>query len=119
MVVGLPVQTPWVDVRSIGAGGGYIRYLVNMKDMPLPPDCGPMRNQVCVDTVAGGAQDADHRAGHRRGHLAAAGSRAVMVGMRAAQVADCARHEFLHPEHAEELKKDANQQKGFTVVPGA
>jgi Arc/MetJ-type ribon-helix-helix transcriptional regulator len=34
-------------------------------------------------------------------------------------VADCARHEFLHPEHAEELKKDANQQKGFTVVPGA
>jgi hypothetical protein len=25
-----------------------------MKDMPLPPDCGPMRNQVCIDTVAGG-----------------------------------------------------------------
>jgi hypothetical protein len=39
---------------SLGAGGGYIRYLVNMKDMPLPPDCGPMRNQVCIDTVAGG-----------------------------------------------------------------
>ncbi len=39
---------------SLGAGGGYIRYLVDLKDMPLPPDCGPMRNQVCVDTVAGG-----------------------------------------------------------------
>jgi hypothetical protein len=39
---------------SLGAGGGYIRYLVDLKDMPLPPDCGPMQNQVCVDTVAGG-----------------------------------------------------------------
>ena len=27
MVVGLPVQTPWVDVRSIGAGGGSIAYI--------------------------------------------------------------------------------------------
>ena len=26
-VVGLPVQTPWVDVRSIGAGGGSIIYV--------------------------------------------------------------------------------------------
>jgi N-methylhydantoinase A len=26
-VVGLPVQTPWVDVRSIGAGGGSIAYV--------------------------------------------------------------------------------------------
>ena len=26
-VVGLPVQTPWVDVRSIGAGGGSIAYI--------------------------------------------------------------------------------------------
>jgi N-methylhydantoinase A len=25
-VVGLPVQTPWVDVRSIGAGGGSVAY---------------------------------------------------------------------------------------------
>src|SRR5205823_3015191 len=25
-VAGLPVQTPWVDVRSIGAGGGSIAY---------------------------------------------------------------------------------------------
>jgi hypothetical protein len=39
---------------SLGAGGGYIRYLVDLKDMPLPPDCGPRQNQVCVDTVAGG-----------------------------------------------------------------
>jgi hypothetical protein len=39
---------------SLGAGAGYIRYLVDLKDMPLPADCGPMRNQVCVDTVAGG-----------------------------------------------------------------
>ena len=35
-------------------------------------------------------------------------------------VADCARHEFLHSEHVDELKKDANQQRtGFKVVPGA
>ena len=27
MVVGLPVQTPWVDVRSIGAGGGSVAYI--------------------------------------------------------------------------------------------
>jgi N-methylhydantoinase A len=26
-IVGLPVQTPWVDVRSIGAGGGSIAYV--------------------------------------------------------------------------------------------
>ena len=26
-VVGLPVQTPWVDVRSIGAGGGSIAFV--------------------------------------------------------------------------------------------
>ena len=26
-IVGLPVQSPWVDVRSIGAGGGSIAYL--------------------------------------------------------------------------------------------
>ena len=27
MVEGLPIQTPWVDVRSIGAGGGSIAYI--------------------------------------------------------------------------------------------
>lgn len=26
-VIGLPVQTPWVDVRSIGSGGGSIAYI--------------------------------------------------------------------------------------------
>jgi N-methylhydantoinase A len=26
-VVGLPIQTPWIDVRSIGAGGGSIAYV--------------------------------------------------------------------------------------------
>jgi len=26
-IVGLPIQSPWVDVRSIGAGGGSIAYL--------------------------------------------------------------------------------------------
>ena len=25
-VVGMPLQTPWVDVRSVGAGGGSIAY---------------------------------------------------------------------------------------------
>ena len=35
-------------------------------------------------------------------------------------VADSARHEFLHEEHVEGLKKDANQQRSaFKVVPGA
>ena len=35
-------------------------------------------------------------------------------------VADSARHEFLHKEHVEGLKKDANQQgTGFKLVPGA
>ncbi|HEX9907878.1 MAG TPA: ribbon-helix-helix domain-containing protein [Thermoplasmata archaeon] len=35
-------------------------------------------------------------------------------------VADSARHEFLHAEHVEGLKKDANQQRAaFKVVPEA
>ncbi len=35
-------------------------------------------------------------------------------------VADSARHEFLHEEHMDGLKKDANQQRSaFKVVPGA
>jgi len=35
-------------------------------------------------------------------------------------VADSARHEFLHEEHMQGLKKDANQQRSaFKVVPGA
>lgn len=35
-------------------------------------------------------------------------------------VADATRHEFLHEEHIEGLKKDANQQRGaFKLVPGA
>jgi len=35
-------------------------------------------------------------------------------------VADSARHEFLHEEHVQGLKKDANQQRSaFKLVPGA
>jgi len=35
-------------------------------------------------------------------------------------VADSARHEFLHQDHVDGLKKDANQQRSaFKVVPGA
>jgi metal-responsive CopG/Arc/MetJ family transcriptional regulator len=35
-------------------------------------------------------------------------------------VADATRHEFLHEEHVEGLKKDANAQgTGFKLVPGA
>lgn len=35
-------------------------------------------------------------------------------------VADAARHEFLHAEHVEGLKKDANVQgTGYKLVPGA
>lgn len=35
-------------------------------------------------------------------------------------VADSARHEFLHKEHVEGLKKDANQQgTGIKLIPGA
>ena len=26
-IVGMPLQTPWVDVRSIGAGGGSLAYV--------------------------------------------------------------------------------------------
>jgi len=33
-------------------------------------------------------------------------------------IADAARHEFLHEEHVDGLKKDANQQRsGFKIVP--
>jgi hypothetical protein len=39
---------------SLGAGAGYIRYVVDLKDMPLMRDCGPNRDKGCIDTVAGG-----------------------------------------------------------------
>ena len=39
---------------SLGAGGGHIRYVVDLGDMPLMPDCGPNRDLTCIDTVAGG-----------------------------------------------------------------
>jgi hypothetical protein len=39
---------------SLAAGGGQIRYLVNLGGVPLN-DCGAGRNQACVDTVAGGS----------------------------------------------------------------
>jgi hypothetical protein len=39
---------------SLSAGAGYIRYLVDLKNMPLPADCGPKQDQTCKDTVAGG-----------------------------------------------------------------
>ena len=33
-------------------------------------------------------------------------------------LADCARHQFIHAEHVETLKKDANQQRGaVNIVP--
>jgi Arc/MetJ-type ribon-helix-helix transcriptional regulator len=33
-------------------------------------------------------------------------------------IADATRHEFLHEEHVEGLKKDANEQRsGFKIVP--
>jgi hypothetical protein len=37
---------------SLMAGGGYIRYLVNLEDFLR--ECGPMGDQACLDTVAGG-----------------------------------------------------------------
>ncbi len=45
---------PFRPYVSLSAGGGYIRYLVDLKKMPLPADCGPKQNQTCKDTVAGG-----------------------------------------------------------------
>jgi N-methylhydantoinase A len=36
-VVGFPVQTPWVDVRSIGAGGGSIAYLEAGRSLRVGP----------------------------------------------------------------------------------
>jgi hypothetical protein len=38
---------------SLAAGGGQIRYLVNLKNVPLM-DCGDSGDQACLDTVAGG-----------------------------------------------------------------
>jgi hypothetical protein len=37
---------------SLMAGGGYIRYLVNLEDFLT--ECGPNQNEACLDTVAGG-----------------------------------------------------------------
>ena len=44
-VVGMPLQTPWVDVRSVGAGGGSIawveRGLLNVGPRSAGADPGP------------------------------------------------------------------------------
>jgi hypothetical protein len=39
---------------SVLAGGGYIRYLVDLSESPIEPSCGPSGMGPCTDTVAGG-----------------------------------------------------------------
>lgn len=47
-VVGLPLQTPWVDVRSIGAGGGSIAYVDEGGLMRVGPrSAGAMPGPAC------------------------------------------------------------------------
>lgn len=37
-VIGMPLQTPWVDVRSIGAGGGSIAYVDEVGGLQVGPE---------------------------------------------------------------------------------
>ncbi len=54
-IVGLPVQSPWVDVRSIGAGGGSIAYLDDGGLLRSgPQSSGAVPGPACYDK--GGTQ---------------------------------------------------------------
>ncbi len=45
----------WHPFFSLAAGGGQIRHVVTFGTKSIPrPDCGPMMNQTCVDTIAAG-----------------------------------------------------------------
>ena len=55
-----PKLQPYVSVL---AGGGYIRYLVDLSEAPIEPSCGPDGNGACTDTVAGGGLLAGPAAG--------------------------------------------------------
>lgn len=46
-VVGMPLQTPWVDVRSIGAGGGSIAYADGGLLHVGPKSAGAVPGPVC------------------------------------------------------------------------
>ena len=46
-VVGMPLQTPWVDVRSVGAGGGSIAYVERGLLRVGPRSAGATPGPVC------------------------------------------------------------------------
>jgi N-methylhydantoinase A len=46
-VIGMPVQTPWVDVRSIGAGGGSIAYVDDGLLRVGPQSAGAQPGPAC------------------------------------------------------------------------
>jgi N-methylhydantoinase A len=46
-VVGMPLQTPWVDVRSVGAGGGSIAYVEAGLLTVGPRSAGAVPGPVC------------------------------------------------------------------------
>ena len=49
-IVGLPIQSPWVDVRSIGAGGGSIAYLDDGNLLRSgPKSSGAQPGPACYD----------------------------------------------------------------------
>ncbi len=48
-------EDSWHPFFSLAAGGGQIRHVVTFGTKSIPrPDCGPMMNQTCVDTIAAG-----------------------------------------------------------------
>ena len=66
-VVGLPIQTPWVDVRSIGAGGGSIAYVDSGGLLRVgPQSAGADPGPACYGR--GGDAADRHRRGARPGH---------------------------------------------------
>lgn len=46
-VIGMPVQTPWVDVRSVGSGGGSVAYLEDGVLKVGPRSAGAMPGPAC------------------------------------------------------------------------
>ena len=91
-VVGMPLQTPWVDVRSVGAGGGSIAHLENgllsvgpqsAGAVPGPGRLRARRHRADRHRRRRHARDVrPHDPGQRAGAGRRTGARASLVGAR-------------------------------------
>src|SRR5438067_6900450 len=101
-VAGLPVQTPWVDVRSIGAGGGSIAWVDDGGLLRVGPrSAGARPGPACYGLGGSDATitDAACVLGYLGAGELAGGAVRVQRGPAHDAVADLARHVGASPEY--------------------